>query len=69
MTQDNQPPCLCPVDLAKVLCATSTSASERCRALLEFCERPSKSDTHFFGPFATCLRSRLSQINDLGRVS
>ncbi|KAJ5816715.1 Peptidase M54 archaemetzincin [Penicillium robsamsonii] len=59
-----QPPYLCPVDLAKILCATSTSASQRYRALLTFCERPGKSDTHFFGPFATWIRSRLVQIKD-----
>ncbi|KAJ6178537.1 Peptidase M54 archaemetzincin [Penicillium mononematosum] len=59
-----QPPYLCPVGLAKVLCATSTSASRRYRALLAFCERPGNSDTHFFGPFATWMRSRLGQIND-----
>ncbi|KAJ5372307.1 Peptidase M54 archaemetzincin [Penicillium concentricum] len=59
-----QPPYLCPVDLAKILCATSTSASQRYRALLAFCERPENSDTHFFGPFATWIRSRLGQIKD-----
>ncbi|KAJ5161218.1 Peptidase M54 archaemetzincin [Penicillium capsulatum] len=35
-----QPPYLCPVDLAKVLCATSATESERYHALLSFCERP-----------------------------
>ncbi|OQE18850.1 hypothetical protein PENFLA_c020G04785 [Penicillium flavigenum] len=59
-----QPPYLCPVDLAKILCATSTSASQRYRALLAFCERPGNGDTHFFGPFATWMRSRLGQIKD-----
>ncbi|KAJ5210469.1 Peptidase M54 archaemetzincin [Penicillium cf. griseofulvum] len=60
-----QPPYLCPIDLAKILCATSTSASQRYRALLAFCERPSNSDTHFFEPFATWIRSRLGQVEDL----
>ncbi|KAJ5970951.1 peptidase M54 [Penicillium vulpinum] len=59
-----QPPYLCPVDLAKLLCATSTSASQRYQALLEFCERLGNIDTHFFGPFATWIRSRLGQIKD-----
>ncbi|KAJ5154265.1 peptidase M54 [Penicillium coprophilum] len=59
-----QPPYLCPIDLAKILCATSTSASQRYRALLAFCERPGNSDTHFFGPFATWIQSRLGQIKD-----
>lgn len=59
-----QPPYLCPVDLAKILCATSTSASERYRALLAFCERPGNSDTHFFAPFATWIRSRLARFKD-----
>ncbi|KXG45842.1 Peptidase M54, archaemetzincin [Penicillium griseofulvum] len=59
-----QPPYLCPIDLAKILCATSASASERYRALLAFCERPSNRDTHFFGPFATWIQSRLGQIED-----
>ncbi|CAG8905553.1 unnamed protein product [Penicillium egyptiacum] len=59
-----QPPYLCPVDLAKLLCTTPTSASQRYQALLAFCERPGNSDTHFFGPFATWIRSRLGQIKD-----
>ncbi|KAF9252961.1 hypothetical protein DTO006G1_2192 [Penicillium roqueforti] len=59
-----QPPYLCPVDLAKVICATSTSALERYRALLAICERPGNSGTHFFGPFATWIRSRLGQIEN-----
>ncbi|KAJ5780660.1 Peptidase M54 archaemetzincin [Penicillium paradoxum] len=57
-----QPPYLCPVDLAKVLCATSASALRRYQALLAFCERPGNRDTHFFGPFATWIRGRLDQI-------
>jgi archaemetzincin len=59
-----QPPYMCPVDLAKVLSATSSSASERYRALLKFCERPENLDTHFFGPFAAWIRSRLHQVED-----
>jgi archaemetzincin len=58
-----QPPYLCPVDLAKVLSATSSSASERYRALLVFCERPENLDTHFFGPFAAWIRGRLCQVD------
>ncbi|KAJ5833004.1 hypothetical protein N7474_001315 [Penicillium riverlandense] len=56
-----QPPYLCPVDLAKVLHATSTTASDRYRALLAFCKRPQNKNTHFFEPFAAWLRSRLSE--------
>ncbi|KAJ5124394.1 peptidase M54 [Penicillium bovifimosum] len=59
-----QPPYLCPVDLAKVLSATSTTASERYRALLAFCERSSHGDTHLFGPFAAWIRCRLDLVGD-----
>ncbi|CAG7921803.1 unnamed protein product [Penicillium olsonii] len=54
-----QPAYLCPVDLAKLLDATGSSAAERYEALLAFCERPGNLDTHFFGPFAAWIRSRL----------
>ena len=64
-----QPPYLCPVDLAKILSATSSSASERYRALLEFCERPGNQHTHFFGPFSAWIRSRLRQVEDSAGIS
>ncbi|CAG8936057.1 unnamed protein product [Penicillium salamii] len=54
-----QPAYLCPVDLTKLLHATGSSAYERYEALLTFCERPKNIDTHFFGPFAAWIRSRL----------
>lgn len=58
-----QPPYLCPVDLAKVLSATSTSASLRYRALLNFCEREELKETLFFAPFAAWIKSRLNSVD------
>ncbi|KAJ5619715.1 hypothetical protein N7510_003699 [Penicillium lagena] len=60
-----QPPYLCPIDLAKVLHATSTTASDRYHALLSFCSRPQNKNTHFFEPFAAWLRSRLGESEAL----
>ncbi|KAJ6087137.1 hypothetical protein N7467_006051 [Penicillium canescens] len=57
-----QPPYLCPVDLAKVLHATSASASDRYKALLEFCDRPAHRKSYLFKPFAAWIRSRLADI-------
>lgn len=59
-----QPPYLCPVDLAKVLYVTETTASDRYRALLAFCNRPQNQNTHFFEPFAAWLRSRLNESEE-----
>jgi archaemetzincin len=60
-----QPPYLCPVDLAKVVCATSSSAEGRYRALLAFCERDGLRDSLFFAPYAAWMRGR-SEEGDLG---
>ena len=39
ITEDHrQPPYLCPVDLSKVLQATSADEKERYKALLKFCD-------------------------------
>lgn len=61
-----QPPYLCPVDLAKVICATSGDARRRYKALREFCER--KEDrAGFFGPLAGWIRGVLDGV-DVGDI-
>ncbi|KDR81884.1 hypothetical protein GALMADRAFT_240156 [Galerina marginata CBS 339.88] len=54
-----QPPYLCPVDLAKVLQATSTTAEARYRALLAFCDQ--HTDVHLFAAFAAWIRAHLAR--------
>ncbi|KAF8073496.1 hypothetical protein FPV67DRAFT_749290 [Lyophyllum atratum] len=54
-----QPPYLCPVDLAKLLHATGTTAEKRYQALLSFCEE--HRDTHLFAAFAAWIRTRLAR--------
>lgn len=58
-----QPPYLCPVDLAKVICATGADVEERYEALLKFCER--YGDVHMFVAFGEWIRGRLGQIRKL----
>ncbi|KAJ5111433.1 hypothetical protein N7532_001968 [Penicillium argentinense] len=58
-----QPPYLCPVDLAKVLHATSGDVVDRYRALLAFCERPGNKKAHIFAPFGAWIRARVKQLN------
>lgn len=58
-----QPPYLCPVDLAKVLHATSASAIGRYNALLAFCEKPGNKQEHFFAPFAAWICGRLAELD------
>lgn len=60
-----QPPYLCPVDLAKVVSVTSTSAELRYRALLEFCERGDSKKSLFFASFAAWIRGRLDGFEGL----
>ncbi|KAL5362813.1 hypothetical protein BJX96DRAFT_186403 [Aspergillus floccosus] len=51
-----QPPYLCPVDLAKVLYATGTTAAERNRALAEYCNRARMRESQVFAALAAwCL--------------
>jgi archaemetzincin len=51
-----QPPYLCPVDLAKVLYATGTTAAERNRALVEYCNRAGNRGSQLFAALAAwCL--------------
>ncbi|RDW86931.1 uncharacterized protein DSM5745_03573 [Aspergillus mulundensis] len=54
-----QPPYLCPVDLAKVLAATGSSAAERDRALLVYCEQKGVKGDRHFGGFAAWLGASL----------
>ncbi|KAE9044155.1 hypothetical protein PF010_g14428 [Phytophthora fragariae] len=58
-----QPPYLCPVDLAKVLCATGADTSDWYRALLKFCERFEDQD-RTFAAFSAWLRHRLSTVSE-----
>lgn len=51
-----QPPFLCPVDLAKLTYATGTTAAQRYKALLKFCDRPQYRECLFFAPFAEWIR-------------
>jgi archaemetzincin len=61
LTEDaRQPPYLCPVDLAKTLKATGSSAEARYRALLAFCDR--RRDTHLFAAFGAWIRARLGEV-------
>lgn len=53
-----QPPYICPVDQAKLLCATGTTEARRDRALLSFCERSELRETQFFAPLAAWLRAK-----------
>lgn len=55
-----QPPYLCPIDLAKLLCATSSTESKRDHALLSFCERPGIQGSLFFEPYAAWIRTKLA---------
>jgi archaemetzincin len=55
-----QPPYLCPVDLAKMLHATGTTAEQRYERLLGFCE--THSDVALFSAFGRWLRLRLDDI-------
>ncbi|KAB8299981.1 hypothetical protein EYC80_000223 [Monilinia laxa] len=58
-----QPPYLCPVDLAKVICATGADVEERYEVLLKFCER--HGDVHMLVAFGEWIRGRLGQIRKL----
>ncbi|KAJ5396563.1 hypothetical protein N7509_004676 [Penicillium cosmopolitanum] len=60
----SQPPYLCPVDLVKVLHATSTTAIRRYNALLQFCEKPHRKNEHIFAPFAAWIRGRLVELEE-----
>ncbi|KAF9068565.1 hypothetical protein BDP27DRAFT_783288 [Rhodocollybia butyracea] len=55
-----QPPYLCPVDLTKVLQASSTMEESRYKALLAYCEK--YQDVHHFSAFAAWIQSRLVEI-------
>ncbi|KAL3491058.1 hypothetical protein BJX62DRAFT_237479 [Aspergillus germanicus] len=58
-----QPPYLCPVDLAKVLASTQTSAAGRYAALLEFCEREEIRELPHFSAYAAWLRASMKQVD------
>ncbi|QSZ30793.1 hypothetical protein DSL72_000351 [Monilinia vaccinii-corymbosi] len=60
-----QPPYLCPVDLAKVVCATGADVRERYEVLLAFCE--ARGDVHMFVAFGRWIRGRLEQIKRVDR--
>ena len=54
-----QPPYLCPIDLAKTLDASGTTAETRYQALLKFCEQ--HADVHLFAAFAAWISARLAR--------
>lgn len=58
-----QPPYLCPIDLAKVLHATSTMDTDRYNAILAFCEKPAYKNEHIFAPFAAWIKGRLNELD------
>ncbi|OJJ55569.1 hypothetical protein ASPSYDRAFT_158161 [Aspergillus sydowii CBS 593.65] len=58
-----QPPYLCPVDLAKVLCATGSGVKERDRALLAYCECQERRGFVYLRAFAAWLRASLGRGN------
>ncbi|PGH12902.1 hypothetical protein AJ79_04002 [Helicocarpus griseus UAMH5409] len=61
LTEDaRQPPYLCPIDLAKMLQATGTTAKERYLALLSFCEE--HEQTHLFAAYGAWLSRRLEEL-------
>ncbi|CAI7592113.1 unnamed protein product [Penicillium pancosmium] len=60
----SQPPYLCPIDLAKVLHATSTTSIGRYNALLAFCEKSHRKNEHIFAPFAAWIRGRLVELEE-----
>ncbi|KAL3448041.1 hypothetical protein BJX65DRAFT_275687 [Aspergillus insuetus] len=64
LTEDmRQPPYLCPVDLAKLLASTRTSAADRYAALFEFCEREGIRELPHFAAYAAWLRSSMEQVD------
>lgn len=58
-----QPPYLCPVDLAKLLCATGSGLDERDRALLGYCEGQERRGFVYLKAFAAWLRASLGSAN------
>lgn len=56
-----QPPYLCPVDLAKVLSATGTTARQRYLALAAYCDKPGNEGT-MFSSLAAWIRHRLAEM-------
>ncbi|KAK2805796.1 hypothetical protein FQN50_006072 [Emmonsiellopsis sp. PD_5] len=55
-----QPPYLCPIDLAKILRATGSTAEERYLALLSFCKK--HQETHLFAAFGAWISGRLQDM-------
>ncbi|KAF8172059.1 hypothetical protein K438DRAFT_1852192 [Mycena galopus ATCC 62051] len=54
-----QPPFLCPVDLAKMLCASGADREERYRTILDFCGK--HPQCHLFVAFGAWIRAQLSE--------
>lgn len=61
MEDSRQPPYLCPIDLSKILQATSADPQERYLNLLAFCSQ--YRNTHVFSAFAAWIEARLKEIN------
>ena len=62
-----QPPYLCPVDLAKLLRATSADEEERYKALLTFCERVEHTGAGWFKALGAWIEGRLQQLDSGGK--
>jgi archaemetzincin len=61
LTEDaRQPPYLCPIDLLKILHATSTTEEHHYLALLSFCDQ--HEEVHLFSAFGAWLRARLEHM-------
>lgn len=58
-----QPPYLCPIDLAKLLNATSADAEQRYLALLNFCQQ--HVEAQMFVTFAAWLQAQLSAMHSV----
>ena len=55
-----QPRYLCPVDLAKLLQATGTTAEQRYQALVEFCNQ--HGDSQLFIAYGAWIRARIEEL-------
>lgn len=58
-----QPPYLCPIDEAKLLSATGSTAEKHYNALLRFCEK--HAEVHLFAAFGAWIHARLGILKDL----
>lgn len=62
LEDSRQPPYLCPVDCAKLVHATGSTPRESYLALLEYCNKQTNRETHFFTAFAAWLTTALRTV-------